>query len=1099
MGVETVTVLFTDLVGSTALMARIGEEAAEAVRSEHVARLRVAIAAFDGREVKNLGDGVMVVFAGAGAALGCAVAMQQAIAAQRVDGEAVGLRIGVAAGEVDVVDGDYFGIPVVEAARLCAQTAGGEIYTTDLVRSLVRSRGGFELDTLGPLELKGLGDPVEAFRVRWTQPTVAAGVVPVPQRVTSVADAIVVGRAEALLPMESAWKQVVAGERQAVLISGEPGIGKTTMAARFALEAASDGATVLFGRCDEDLGITYQPWIEALGHLVTHADDNLVKGHLDACGAVLARLLPELRSRAGMVPDAVRDLDVERHRLFAAVCDLLERGAGEAPLVLVLDDLHWADPATVQLLRHVLLADYGAALLVLGTFRDSDLGADAPFVELLAHLHRESGVQRVVLRGLDDADVLDLLQQLAGHELDADGVALRDALMAETDGNPFFIGELLRHLRSSGAIKRDGENWIAGDDLRTAGLPVSIREVVGRRVRWLGADTHRLLTLASVIGRQFDVDVLARVADVDPDTVIDLCDTAVAAAVLRETAQVDRYTFAHALIERSLYDELSASRRARAHHSVAEVLEADCGADPGARAGELAHHWACASRPSDTAKAYTYARLAGDRALAQLAPTDALRWYGDAVGYLDPDEHGTIEAIEVRIDLGRAQHLTGDLRRRDTLVAAGRDALIVGRPELAIEALSITSGASTGTATMAEPDRERIEVLRAALAGLPEDRTPLRIRATALLADELGWDPTAETERRELIGEALDAALELGDPAVLAEVVSVMTGSMACAVFHEEHIRLAARVIELAGNDPDPITRAVAHQAAANVAYECADRDALEIHIAAIRQAGAEIGVPFYLASANEHLSLLAQLDADPARIEEQANTFLQGAVDAGQPAWGAVGWGAALLTAGFQQGNLGEMIPAIEQSIADNPGLRVYRTVLAFAFAVERDIDKAAVLLEAERDGGFDHPRDSNWLYDHCCWAQVAADVGELGATALLVQRIEALSHVMAVPRSAAGLPAAYSVGRAHLALGDADLAIDDFDLALAMGRSLRAPHFMAMTEVALAGALEQRNAGDDRTRAHAFATQAHRAAVDGGFGYVARDASEILTRLQT
>ena len=217
-----------------------------------------------------------------------------------------------------------------------------------------------------------------------------------------------------------------------------------------------------------------------------------------------------------------------------------------------------------------------------------------------------------------------------------EGLALRDALSAETDGNPFFVGEMLRHLAETGAISEDEQGrWVVSADLRASGLPVSIREVIGRRVALLGAPTRDVLSMAAVIGRDFDADVLARVADLDEDTVIDGCDRAVAAALLTEGDGPGRYTFAHAA-DRARALRRSLCRPAGAHPP------AGCGGArgarwrrPGDRVGELAYHWARATQPPDAGKAIAYAQQAGDRALAQLAPDEALRWYRDALDLLD--------------------------------------------------------------------------------------------------------------------------------------------------------------------------------------------------------------------------------------------------------------------------------------------------------------------------------------------------------------------------------------------------------------------------------------------------------------------------------
>src|SRR5262249_5662546 len=265
----------------------------------------------------------------------------------------------------------------------------------------------------------------------------------------------------------------------AVLISGEPGLGKSTLVATFAGDAAAEGAFVVYGRCDEDLHIPYQPWIEALSGLVGCVAPVVVDDHVAARGRVPGRLVPEL---AGVDPVAAPrpgDEEAERHLMFVAVVDLLQRAARDTATVVVLDDLHWADPGTVQLLRWVLTTPIDAQLMVVATLRDSDIGADHPLTDLLADLHRRPAIDRLPLPGLSDIEVLALLEALAGHEMDEGGLRLRDDLMAETAGNPFFLGEMLRHLSESGAIRQDADGrWVAGADLPSAGLPVSIREVI---------------------------------------------------------------------------------------------------------------------------------------------------------------------------------------------------------------------------------------------------------------------------------------------------------------------------------------------------------------------------------------------------------------------------------------------------------------------------------------------------------------------------------------------------------------------------------------------------------------------------------------------
>ncbi len=429
MAAATVSVVFTDLVGSTALLSRVGEEHAEVLRREHFALLREAIAAHGGREVKNVGDGLMVVFDGVTAALRGAVAMQQAIVGRRTD-EPMMIRVGVSSGECDLDEGDYFGLPVVEAARLYAKAEGGEILATEVVRMLARSRSKVVLEPVGALELKGLDEPVETYRVVWSPIDPSLARPPMPARLASAVTATFVGRGDEYEQLVNAWKAISA-ERSGrlMLVSGEPGIGKTTLAARFASDVYEQDGLVVYGRSDEDLGIPYQPWIEALTQLVAHAPDDVLAAHVADRGGHLARLIPLVAIRVPVDIPTAGDAETERFVLFGCVTDLLARVSGEYPVLVVLDDLHWADRPTVQLLRHVASVDEPMRVGVLGTFRDSDVATGDPVADLLAALHREGGVERIGLHGLTDTDLLALLETIAGHEMPDDGLALRDALL----------------------------------------------------------------------------------------------------------------------------------------------------------------------------------------------------------------------------------------------------------------------------------------------------------------------------------------------------------------------------------------------------------------------------------------------------------------------------------------------------------------------------------------------------------------------------------------------------------------------------------------------------------------------------------------------
>jgi len=308
---------------------------------------------------------------------------------------------------------------------------------------------------------------------------------------------------------------------------------------------------------------------------------------------------------------------------FGAVVSALGAAANDAPVVLVLDDLHAADKGTLLLLRHVVDAADPGRVLILATYRHSDLAADHPLADTLAALRRDPGVERVALDGLGDLDLVAMLEATAGYELDQRAVELAHAVRRETAGNPFFVGEILRHLVETGEVFVKEGRWEARADLTEIGLPDSIREVVGRRIARLGADVEQTLAIAAVVGRDFDLGLLAAALERSEDDVLEVLERAENAALVC-SLRPGSFSFAHALIAHTLESGLTATRRARGDGRVAEAIEAL--EDAGARTVELARHWAAATAPANVAKAIEYAREAGRQALRALAPDEAVRW-----------------------------------------------------------------------------------------------------------------------------------------------------------------------------------------------------------------------------------------------------------------------------------------------------------------------------------------------------------------------------------------------------------------------------------------------------------------------------------------
>ncbi len=879
-----------------------------------------------------------------------------------------------------------------------------------------------------------------------------------------------------------------------MLLAGEPGIGKTTLAAQFAADVYGQDGLVVYGRTDEDLGLPYQPWIEALGQLVTHVPEAALADHLADRGAHLARLVPELARRLNVEVPASGDGDSERFVLYGCVTDLLARVSATQPVLVVVDDLHWADRATVQLLRHVATTDQRMRVGVLGTFRDSDIGTDHPVSELLAALHREGGAQRIALHGFSDVDLLALLETVAGHAMDDDGVALRDALLAETAGNPFFVAEILRHLAETGALsQREDGRWVADTDLRAAGLPVSVREVIGRRLATLGPDSERVLALAAVIGRDFDIALLAAAANIDEDRIIDLCDAAVAAAVLATTDRPGSYTFAHTLIEHTLYESLSPTRRARGHRTIAENLEGILGDQPGERTAELAYHWAAAVQPADTNKAIHYAQLAGDRALNQLAPDEAVRWFSQALELLDraptPEPR---QRAELLLGLGTAQARNGVAAHRETLLEAARLADDVDAVDVLVRAAIENSRGWFSALGLV--DHDRIAVIDRALERLDDPDSADHARLLTISCDERTYAVGID-DGFALAHEAVATARRSGDDVALMEALSRPSAIMVpwTLELRTEWIAEACRLAD-AGNDPS--ARVFAHHFGMTTALERADANGIRHHAAAMEVDAERVPRSSQAWIATFDRVIYAMLRGDLDEAERLADLALTVGSDTGQP--DALGfWGAQWLSVRYHQGRFGEGIPIIEQAKTDAPGMEVYDAVLVCAIARSGDTQRANALLDAQVAAGLPMRGDNGWSEAHACWAEAAACTRHSAAAGVLRKRIEPYADQIVTSTLTVRPPLAHSLGLCEHVLGSYDTADAWFRRAINIETRLEAPLLIAETRAAWAALLADRNEGDDHDRARTMAQAALDAATAGGYGYAEADARAVLERL--
>lgn len=1027
----TYTVMFTDLVDSTALRARIGDDAADVVQRDHHELVRTTVEAHDGRMVKTMGDGTMAAFLGAAEGLACAVAVQQAVFSRNRHAEdAVHVRIGLSLGDGRYEDGDLNGTPVVEAARLCAAAGGDEILCATVVRLVAGSRASQHFTEVGELTLKGLPDPVPTLRVDWEPaPSTVDGGPPFPTALKVGARIPFIGRRPEFDELVRAWRSAQSGRRAVALVSGEPGIGKTRLAAEIARFAHAEGATVLFGRCDDELGVPYQPFVEALAFVVEAYDPAQFTAAFGRHAGELTRLFPGLAEHVPDLPAPVStDPETSQYRLFDAVTGALRAGAEARPILFVIDDLHWAAKPTLLMLRHVAATVDPARLMIVGTYRDTDLYRAHPLAEVLADLRRLEGVQRISLAGLDAPEVLELLERIAGHELDDSGRALARMIHDETEGNPLFTGEVLRHLRETGAVYVDNGRWATRGDVRAIGIPDGVREVIGRRLDRLSPTANSALQVAAVIGRSFDLQVLGRLVDIGDDDLLAALDESVEARVLYETG-VGQYVFSHALVQSSLYDELRPTRRAHMHERVADAISEVYATTIDAHLGELAFHYARSVGTGNADRAVTFACRAGERALEQLAHDDAVRWFEQARELVELGGADRTMLGPILLGLGTAEKYSGRPTFRDTLLATTELARDTGDADLLVAAaLANNRGFWSNYGVV---DDERVRATRDAIAVVADDAPGLRARLLANLATEIVFGEPLHT-RRALLDEALAAARVSADPATLAHVLI----SRCVALWHpstlEERLGHGAELEGLVTQLGDPHLGYFTNWYRGAALMEAARVDDAGRAIERCAEYASSLGQAMpawtqtFTVAGWEYLH--GHLDAAERLAEETLEIGTRG----GQPD-ALLYFGVLLLAIRMHQDRVEEIAEFIEQAGTTPDPLDGIDALWGLtACRLGREADARAVLDRLARDDFTHVPEHQAWGAIHWALALVAAHLGDTARAAVLYERLAPYAGQLVYP----GLVVFGSV--------DATLGV----LAATLGRTQEAADHFARAE---------------------------------------------------
>jgi len=933
-----------------------------------------------------------------------------------------------------------------------------------VVRDQVRDRLDIAFEDRGEQRVKNITRPVHVFRIpisnQAPRPAPRAARGPsegVPRGTFAPAPAdMFVGRQRELEVLRGAFEQACAGHGRIVTLAGEPGIGKTRTAQELAVHAAEREALVVWGRCPEESGAPpYWPWVQVIRAALLDADPDLLAG-LGAAAADIADIVPEIRERLpGLEPPApLGDPSEARFRMFESIRQLFASLSRRRTLLTVLDNLHWADAPSLRLLEFLAPELADSRVLLIGTYRATELSRRHPLSNALGGLARVPHFARLNLDGLSEEEVQAFVAA-AGAMLP---VGLAKTLHDQTEGNPLFLREIVRFLEQRGALTGDGVSTAA------VRIPEGVTEVIGRRLNLLSAGCNEVLSLASVIGRDFAWDVLLRAgAPLSDDMLLEALDEAAAAHIIEETAP-ERYRFTHNLIRMTLYDELRIARRRQFHRTVGFAIEAVHRVDLDPCLPELVRHFQAAGSDAEAEKAIDYAMRAGRRADTLLAFEDALQFFQTALDTIEqraePDEAARCRLLFL---LGEAQRRSNDYPKAlSTLAEAAKAASGLGLPEVLAQA-ALAYEHTSWRAGLFTPDPPPRRLLEDALREVPETKPALRARLMGALGRALLY-AGAESEGRAQVAKAIAMARQVGDPAVLAANISRLFTSFWGPESTEELLRSATEMLAAAGQSGelelvhDAYTwRLPLYLELGEIAGVDADLDALTGITDRLRQRTYSI----QRVCSHVMLALMRGEFADAEKLILKVQGLLV--------AEHADLLGMQIFTLRRDQGRLPALQPVVSMFLRQQSAASVWRPGLALIYVeLDKRDDARAEFEELAADDFAAIPRDGRWLYCMVYLSEVCAALGDAARAATLYRLLSPYSGhniVFGMGLACCGSADRY-LGLLCATMGRSSDAQRHFEEALTMNERIGARVALAHTQHDYAAMLLARGEPGDRER---------------------------------
>ena len=878
-----------------------------------------------------------------------------------------------------------------------------------------------------------------------------------PAELRARSEAPLVGRERELRELTRIWESTSRGSGalsaalnnrppRILCLTGEAGIGKTRLAAELARQAHDRGGVVLAGRAPREALVPYQPFIEALRHYFAAAPLAELRAVVSEFGGELARLVPELRRRVPELGTAVaEEPETERYRLFESVVGLLSAISAKTPILLVLDDLHWADRPTLLLLRHLARATDPARLLTLIAYRSEESEGGLP--DVVIDLRREALITQITVGGLSESEAAELVRIRAQE---TPSRALARALHAITGGNPFFIEETVRHLAGAGV--RVGA--ATATDLRRLGIPEGVKETITLRLARLSPETVDWLRVASVVGRDFDLALVEALVSLEEEQFLSALEEALDAGLLVESSRGDgRQSFSHALVRETLYEGMSAQRRARIHGRVAEALEA---ADGEPSLGELAHHFTRAGRRADAEKAIAYATQAAAEATAVLAHEDAAEHYSRALELLG---RTTPDAAQRRCEL---LLLLGEARVRSGEAALAREAFreAAALAERLGDRTALARAAIGASRPYVQPpgvvDNELIGMLERALELSTGELTLDRVRLLGRLCGALYYSEQ-RGRMQELSEEANTIAERLGAPEALAYARAARRRALWEPTRLTERLKTATEMLSFARSAANLELVLQAHAWLVLDLLESGDRAAVDAQVEAFTAGAERLRQPLYLWQVAVWRAMRALLEGQLQQAEQLAREALAGGAP-GEGVAAAQYYAIQLMAIRREQGRMGELQQSARQLAESNPARPAWRAALATTMWESGQIDDARIEFERVANARFaDIPRDGDWLTTMTLLCEACAAVGDAVRARVLYEAMLPYADTIVVAGVGVACmgPAARALGKLAATMGRRSEAGRHFEHALQISHRLAAPVLLAHAQLDYAAAL--------------------------------------------